>query len=385
MRPSWLDETYRRFTSHAASQEELERAQERAVRGVILKQEAFGLPVVTDGELRRLGNFQDSFANAVSGFDGVAVDSDEYLEAVAAERQELVELYAARTGQRRESGVAKARGHGRAITNRLPAKERLKLEHNVILDEYRLAASIATAPVKVTLIGPDRISQRYAFEQSTDVYRDMDEFLADVVAIERDMIAQVVAAGCRYVQIDEPGFTAYVDGRSVAQMRERGEDPVRNLERSIEANNALIEGFPGVTFGVHICRGGGGGRGGPGAHREGTYEAIAERLFSELDYQRFLLEYDSEDVGSLESIRFLGGGKVAVLGLVSNNDPEVETIDYVRRRLDEASRHLPLEQLALCPRCGFKGVDEEVQWAKLQVLVDSARETWGTAESAAVL
>jgi 5-methyltetrahydropteroyltriglutamate--homocysteine methyltransferase len=376
MRPSWLDELYQDLTRGTVSDDELDVAQERAVREVIARQEAIGLPVVTDGELRRLGNFQDSFATAISGFDAVAVGSAEYLESVAAEQVEIARLYARKPGRRIESGIAKTRGRGRAVTNRLPVKERLKLERNVILDEYRLASSIATVPVKVTLIGPDRISQRYAYEDSRDVYADMDEFISDVVAIERRMIAEVVDAGCRYVQIDEPGFTAYVDPPLLAQMRARGEDPMANLERSIRANNALIEGFPGVTFAVHVCRGGTGGRGGPGAHREGSYEAIAERLFSGLEYRRFLLEYDSDEAGSLDAIRFLNDGKIAVLGVVSNNDPEVETAEYVKRRLEDASRVLPFEQLALCPRCGFNGVAEQVQWAKLKVLADVALELW---------
>src|SRR5262249_11926722 len=148
-----------------------------------------------------------------------------------------------------------------------------------------------------TLIGPDRISQRFEYETSHDVYADMDEFLADVVAIERQMISEVIDAGCRYIQIDEPGYTAYVDPPLLERMQARGEDPSQNMLRSIAAENALIAGFPGVTFAVHICRGNGGGRGGPGWHREGAYEAIAEELFTQLNFDRFLLEYDSDAAG----------------------------------------------------------------------------------------
>src|SRR5947207_4731193 len=148
------------------------------------------------------------------------------------------------------------------------------------------------------------------------------------------MSAGVVAAGCRYVQLDEPGYTAYVDPPILAQMRARGEDPMANMERSIRAENAIMAGFPGVTFGIHICRGGSGGRGGAGAHREGSYDAIAERLFGQLSFDRFLLEYDSEAAGSFDAIRFIPAGKTAVLGLVSNNGDAVETADYLRERLD---------------------------------------------------
>jgi 5-methyltetrahydropteroyltriglutamate--homocysteine methyltransferase len=191
------------------------------------------------------------------------------------------------------------------------------------------------------------------------------------------MIAEVVTAGCRYVQIDEPGFTAYVDPPLLAQMRARGENPIENLERSIRADNSIMAGFPGVTFGVHICRGGSGGRGGAGAHREGSYDAIAERLFTQLACDRLLLEYDSEAAGSFDAIRFVPQEKTAVLGLVSNNGQAVESADYLMRRVEEASQFLPIEQLALCPRCGLRSLDEDVQWAKLEVIQQVAGQVWG--------
>ena len=131
-----------------------------------------------------------------------------------------------------------------------------------------------------------------------------------------------------------------------------------------------------VTFAVHICRGGGGGRGGPGFHREGPYDAIAEQLYNELDFDRFLLEYDSDAAGTFESLRYMPSAKIAVLGLVSNHG-EVETKDYLLRRLDEATRYLPVSQAALCPRCGFHAEhNEEAVWAKLALLCEVASEVW---------
>jgi 5-methyltetrahydropteroyltriglutamate--homocysteine methyltransferase len=277
------------------------------------------------------------------------------------------------TPHRVESGVS---GPGTAIYNRLPVKHRLKLVRNLLAEEYALSSSLATRPVKLTLIGPDRISQRFEYETSRDVYPDMDAFLADVIDIERTMIAEVVAAGCRYIQIDEPGYTAYVDPPLVERMQARGEDPRANLRRSIRADNALIADFPDVTFAVHICRGNGGGRGGPGWHREGTYDAIAEELFTELNFDRFLLEYDSDAAGSLEPLRFMPREKLAVLGLVSNHG-DVESAGYLQQRLDEATRYLPLEQLALCPRCGFgSALTEDQQWGKLEVIQRVADRVW---------
>ncbi len=374
--PDWLRELELRFGEGSASAAELAAGQDEAIRQVIARQEQVGLPVVNDGEFRRIGGFQDSFAGAVTGFDDIP-----YGAAWAIRSEQDRQRFAAVPGaapRRIDTGLSAARGQGRAIYNRLPVKERLTLVRNLILAEYRFASAVATKPVKVTLIGPDRIAQRFAYEDSRDIYADMEAFLADVVAIERQLIAEVVAAGCRYVQIDEPGYTAYVDPPLLAQMRARGEDPLANLERSIRADNAIIADFPGVTFGVHICRGGSGGREGAGAHREGSYDAIAERLFGQLDFDRFLLEYDSEAVGSFDAIRFIPKGKTAVLGLLSNNGHTVESIDYLKARIEEAAQFLPVDQLALCPRCGMRGLDEEVQWAKLEVMQEVAQQVWAT-------
>jgi 5-methyltetrahydropteroyltriglutamate--homocysteine methyltransferase len=373
--PEWLHELYLRFGEGAASAEELREGQDRAIRDVIARQEELGFPVVNDGEFRRIGGFQDSFGGAVSGFDDIPYGADWAVRSEL-DRQRFTALPGA-TPRRIDTGLSASRGQGRAIYNRLPVKERLALVRNLILDEYRFASAVATRPVKVTLIGPDRISQRFAYEDSRDVYPDMDAFLADVIAIERQMIAEVVAAGCRYVQIDEPGYTAYVDPPLLAQMRARGEDPISNLERSIRADNAIIADFPGVTFGVHICRGGSGGREGAGAHREGSYDAVAERLFGQLNFDRLLLEYDSDAAGSFDAIRFIPRGKTAVLGLVSNNGETVESADYLKQRIEEATHFLPVDQLAICPRCGMRSLAENVQWAKLEVIRKVAMDVWG--------
>jgi 5-methyltetrahydropteroyltriglutamate--homocysteine methyltransferase len=328
------------------------------------------MQVATDGEYCRIGGFQESFGGAVTGFD-----AQPYVY-----RRRSGQPAAASSGpqagipnQRIETGLS---GPGTAIYNRLPTKERLKLVRNLIGEEYKRGSQFATVPVKVTLIGPDRISQRFEYENSRDVYPDMDAFLEDVIAIEREMIAEAVGAGCRYIQIDEPGYTAYVDPPLIEAMKARGEDPMANLQRSIRADNAVIAGFPGVTFGVHVCRGNSGGRGGAGWHREGSYDDIAEQLFGGLNFDRFLLEYDSELSGSFDALRFLTPGKIGVLGLVSNHG-EAETEDYLKRRIEEASQFLPVEQMAICPRCGFGSAQEERMWQKFEVMNKVAEDVWG--------
>jgi 5-methyltetrahydropteroyltriglutamate--homocysteine methyltransferase len=211
------------------------------------------------------------------------------------------------------------------------------------------------------------------------VYKDIDAFMADVVAIEREIIASVIEAGCRYVHIDAPGYTAYVDEPSLKQMRDRGEDPAENFSRSLKADAAVIAGFPGVTFGIHLCRGNQRSM----WHREGSYDAIAERLFSELPHQRFLLEYDSPRAGSFAPLRVLPKGKVAVLGLVSTKVSEPENVEELKRRIDEAAKLVPLEQLALSPQCGFASdvvgnlISVDDQKRKLEIVVETARQVWG--------
>jgi 5-methyltetrahydropteroyltriglutamate--homocysteine methyltransferase len=365
LRPAAVIEARRNFDEGKVGAEALRAVEDEAVREAVRLQEAIGLDVISDGEMRRL-NFQDSFGAAVEGYDASA---------------STLQTYARRV----EGGSALRRWevplqeHGTPISHRRPVKSRLRLARNVPLEEYRFVAGVAKAPAKVSLIGPDRIGQRFDHANSKAVYPDMDAFMADVVAIEREMVASVVDAGCRYVHIDAPGYTAYVDGPSMQQMRERGEDPMENFSRSLKADAAVIANFPGVTFGIHLCRGNQRSM----WHREGSYDAIAERLFTELPHDRFLLEYDSPRAGSFAPLRFLPKGKIAVLGLVSTKVPELETVDALRRRIDEAAKVLPLQQLAISPQCGFASdvvgnlITPDDQKRKLERVVETARQVWG--------
>ena len=373
VRPAKLKEAFARHDRKQASFEELRQAQDDAIRGVIHKQEEHGLPVVTDGEFRR-HNFQESFSECVTGFD-VPQDVSSYYEKRNVNENPL---------ERAEQNFDEA---GPAIVTRRAAVERLKLIRNLPLEEFRFAQSVAAAPVKVTVLGPDRITQRFKWETSLSVYKGLDEFVEDVVQIERQIIAELVNAGCKYIQIDAPGYTAYVDKISLERMRRRGEDPERNFQRSIEADNALIEGFSGVTFGIHICRGNARtidpatGKLVPQWHREGAYDAIAEKLFNTLKHQRILLEYDSERAGGFEPLRLVPKDKFIVLGLVSTKSSDMESIDELKQRIDQASEFLPLEQLALSPQCGFGGIDSKVlsedeMWKKLATIVETAEQIW---------
>src|SRR5262245_33887334 len=364
LRPTAVIEARKRFDEGQLGAAELRAIEDDAVRGAVRLQESIGLDVVSDGELRRL-NFQDSFGAAVEGYDASVSTLQAYTRRV-------------------EGGTALRRWEvplhekGTAISHRRPVKSRLKLAKNVPLEEYRFVAGVAKTPAKVSLIGPDRIGQRFDHENSKAIYPDMNAFMADVVAIEREMIGSLVNAGCRYVHIDAPGYTAYVDGPSMDQMRARGEDPTENFARSLKADAAVIANFPGVTFGIHLCRGNQRSM----WHREGSYDAIAERLFTQLPHDRFLLEYDSPRAGSFTPLRFMPKGKVAVLGLVSTKVPELETVDALKRRVDEAAKVIPLDQLAISPQCGFASdvvgnlITPDDQKRKLEIVVETARQVW---------
>ena len=169
-----------------------------------------------------------------------------------------------------------------------------------------------------------------------------------------------------------------LDEPSMKQMRDRGEDPMANFARSLKAEADVIKGFPGVTFGIHLCRGNQRSM----WHREGTYDAIAERLFNELPHDRFLLEYDTPRAGSFAPLRFVPKGKTIVLGLITTKSPELEKVDDLRKRIDEAAKYIPLDQLALSPQCGFASdvignlVTADDQKRKLEVMVETARKVW---------
>lgn len=367
LRPAELKQARQRYDDGKLSLEELRRVEDQKIRSAIHLQEALGLAVVTDGEYRRL-NFQDSFGESVSGYDAGRASLRFYEQRVEGS-----------SPLQRWEIPARGEEKGTAVSQRRPVVERLRLIRNTPLEEYLFVSRVTEKPAKVTLIGPDRIFQRFDWQNSTAVYPNVDDFMADVVKIQREIIRGLAEAGCRYVQIDAPGYTAYVDPPSLQSMRERGEDPQENFSRSLKADNQILAGFDNVTFGIHLCRGNQRSM----WHREGGYDGIAERLLNELKHERFLFEYDTPRAGGFEPLRFLPKGKVVVLGLVSTKVPQLEKIDDLKRRIDAASKYVPLDQLAISPQCGFSSdvvgnlISEDDQKRKLEIVVETARQVWG--------
>ena len=367
LRPAELKAARVSYDEGRLSLEELRQVEDRHIRDAVKLQEEIGLSVVTDGEYRRL-NFQDSFGESVSGYDAGKPSLHFYEKRVDGGSP-------LRRWEIPDGGEQK----GTAVAQRRPVLEKIGLSRNVPAQEFGFLRAAASRPGKVALIGPDRISQRFDWQNSLSVYSGLDEFIADVVKVERKIIGGLVEAGCRYVQIDAPGYTAYVDAPSLAAMRGRGEDPQENFSRSLKADNAMLAGFDDVTFGIHLCRGNQRSM----WHREGTYDEIAERLLNELNYDRFLFEYDSPRAGGFEPLRFLPKGKVIVLGLVSTKVAQMESVDELKRRIDLAAKHVPLDQIAISPQCGFSSdvvgnlISADEQKRKLELVVETARQVWG--------
>jgi 5-methyltetrahydropteroyltriglutamate--homocysteine methyltransferase len=339
--------------------------QDRAIAEVVARQRALGQPFVTDGEYRRL-NWQVSFS-AVEGWDLWPGTWEAFLKAPS---------------NMAEGERPNARGLDTVVSARAPATGRLRLAESFPLQELHFLRDIAPdVPAKVTLMGPDRVCQMCDVAGSAPHYADADAFLADVVAIQRRMAEELVAAGCAYLQLDEPSYTGYVDPATLARMTERGEDPLRNLRRAVEADNAVIAGLAGrAVTGLHICRGNRASM----WHREGSYDAIAEAVLGGLRFDRLLLEYDSDRAGGFEPLRFLPtDGPMVVLGLVTTKSGAVETVESLLCRLEEAGRFVDLDRVALSPQCGFASgiggnlLPESAQWRKIEVIHEAARRMWG--------
>jgi 5-methyltetrahydropteroyltriglutamate--homocysteine methyltransferase len=319
-----------------------------AVEHVVRRQIDIGLDLVSDGEFRRW-MFLNSFYDAV---DGVATD---------------------------RSAVEFRNEQGEKVVLTVPCVEaRLRKVDSPAAREASFLAGLTDRPFKVTF--PAASLFVHPFGVSTEAYATHDEFVQHAIRIERELIADTVAAGCRYVQLDFPLYPYLVDPGWCARFEAAGHDVAELVENAIAADRSILEGIPaGVTKALHVCR---------GNYRsrwlcEGSLDPVAERLFGELPYDVFLVEWD--DVardGGYEPIRFAPPGRIVVMGLVSSKRWELESEDALLRQLDEASGYLPLEQLALSTQCGFASViegneiDEETQWRKLELVARVADRVW---------
>jgi methionine synthase II (cobalamin-independent) len=339
-----------------ASPERLREIEDRHVRRVLARQKEIGFEVFTDGELRRR-NFMSDFTDAVEGFD--------MGDAVARSWQ---------AGAASKGGVSSVAG---VVTGRLRRVRRLTGH------ELPFLRAESPGAIKMTLPSATQFPA-IAFKRGTTdaVYPDHSALLWDIVAILQEELAAVASEGAAYVQIDAPRYSYFVDAKWRDWIRaEMKMEPDALLEESIRADNACLDAArrPGVVLAMHLCRGNNRSH----WYAEGGYEAVAEQLFGTMGVDRFLLEYDDARSGTFEPLRFVPRGREVVLGLVSSKRPELESADELARRIAEAARYVPLDDLALSPQCGFAStmegnlLTEDEQWAKLQLVVETARRVWG--------
>lgn len=342
------------------SAEELKAIEDRHILRILQRQKDIGLDVFTDGEFRR-SNFMSDFTDAVEGFDfGDAVSrkwSDD--DQKSAQPQPAVSSI---------NGIVTA-----------PLRQRRPLTGH----EVEFMCRHSPGPIKITLPSATQfpaISFKYGI--TDPIYKDPFALLTAVTDIMVADIRTLAASGIAYFQIDAPRYSYYLDPKWTNWIKqELRVDPEEMLTASIHADNACFAAarHAGVTIAMHLCRGNNRSH----WYAQGGYDAIAERLFHELAVDRFLLEYDDERSGTFEPLRFVPDTKAVVLGLVSSKRPALEHKEDLLRRIGEAARFLPLDRLALSPQCGFAStmegnlLTEEQQFAKLQLVVDTAREVWG--------
>ena len=349
LRPPALLALRQRVSRGEVSADELAAAEERAIAEAVALQERIGLRLATDGEFRRR-SYHSYFYAQLGDVAPDAVTS--------------------------EIGDAS----GRAAQPVAVIKTKLRWTHPIHVDDFKRLKALTTALPKITIPGPCALHFRGGNKAVTaHAYRDLDEFWNDTVAAYHHELAALAAAGCRYVQIDETAFAKFSDPAVQAMLAARGEDWRKLIDTYIAVTNRVLRGADGIGVGMHLCRGNRGGH----WHAEGSYEEVADKLFNALDIQFFFLEYDTPRAGDFSPLRFVPKGKSVVLGLVSTKTPVLEDKAALARRIEEASRYVALDRLALSPQCGFASSEEgnpiplEAQEAKLRRVVEVARAVWG--------
>ncbi len=340
----------------SASPEQLRELEDRHILRVLAKQKELGFETVTDGEFRRR-NFMSDFTDAVEGFD-----------------------MSAGLGRTWNAGEAAAAAVSR-VTGIVTSK--LRQVRPLTGHELPFLKSHSPLPIKMTLPSATQFPAISFQRGVTDkVYKDHSALLWDIVEIMKSDLRKLSSDGVKYIQIDAPRYSYYMDPKWREWIKtELKVDPEAALDEAVRADNAcfLAARKDGVTLGIHLCRGNNRSH----WYAEGGYDAIAEKLFGTLAADRFLLEYDDERSGTFEPLRFVPKGKTVVLGLISSKLPRMEDAGVLAKRIEEASKYVPMENLALSPQCGFAStaegnlLTEDQQWSKLKLVVDTVQRVWG--------
>ncbi|HJO71607.1 MAG: 5-methyltetrahydropteroyltriglutamate--homocysteine S-methyltransferase [Alphaproteobacteria bacterium] len=350
LRPKKLTQAFRAHGEGRLNDAEFAAIQDQCIRDVVKLQENVGLKSITDGEFRR-ASYWSHFVETVEGF-GVRPARFKFRDAEGVEQDFLAPI-----------------AEGRVARNR-----------SISGGEYEFLAAATRETPKVTIPSPPTMHFWGGAGETDSVYPDVETFFADLALVYRAEIGALAEAGARYVQVDEVPLAMLCDQNVRDRLAEGGEDAERLIERYIELINACVgDRPPGLTIGLHLCRGNFKGR----WLTQGGYDAVAEKMFTGIDVDAFFLEYDTPRAGDFAPLRFVPEEKSVVLGLVTTKSPELENPDDIKRRIDEAAKVVPLDRLAFSPQCGFAStvagnpVTEKDEIKKLSLIVEVAREVWG--------
>ena len=350
LRPKKLREAFRAHSEKKIGDAEFRAAQDEAIQDAIRLQEDCGLQVVTDGEFRRI-SYWEKFVRLTAGLEV---------------RNAVFKFH---DQQGHESDFTAPYAHAK-VSRRAP----------ITLDEFRFVKQHSGRMAKITMPAPSTMHfYRFADWGDRAVYRDAAAFFADLGKVYQAELAELGAAGCRYVQLDEVAVAILCDPAARDKVKAAGQDPAQLVNLYIDAINAAVANRPaGMAIGVHVCRGNYKGM----YLSEGGYDSVAEKFFSRTNVDHFLLEFDTPRAGSFAPLRFVPGDKGVVLGLVSSKTPQLEKLDDLRRRADEATKCIDARRLAISPQCGFAStmggnpVTEADERAKLKLCVDAAHAIW---------
>ena len=351
LRTRSLKEARARREKGEVSAIELKAIEDREIAAAIKKQEEIGLRAVTDGEFRR-AFWNYDFLGALPGVEAYLGERKIKFQGVNPKPMML------------------------RVTGKLGT-----LTAHPMLDHFKFVREHAKATPKMTIPSPSSLHFRYGRDAVPEsIYPDMADFYRDLGQTYRLAVRAFANAGCRYLQLDEVNFAYLCDPKLRAQVAGRGEDPDKLPSVYAGMINAAMSDIPSdMTIAMHLCR----GNFQSTFVASGGYEPVAETLFNTINVHGYFLEYDSDRAGGFEPLRFLPKCKTVVLGLVTSKSGRLESRDELKRRVDEAAKYVPLEQLCLSPQCGFASTEEgnilseDEQWAKLAMIVELAEEIWG--------
>ncbi len=354
LRPQSLIDARDKCQKGEIDAQELWEIESEAVLGAIALQEEAGLKSITDGDFRR-GHWWNDFVLAIDGIEiqgGMAVHF------------------------RQKPGEEIAHAPHRAVVTK-----RLNRPRGICTDAFRFLKEHTNETAKLCIPSPSIVHFRSGRDGiDRDAYPDMAEFFSDLARVWREEIADIGALGGRYIQLDEVNLAFLCDPKLRDAVRQLGEDPDTLPQTYAALINDTLSGRPDdMVACLHLCR---------GNHRsnwvaEGGFEPVAEVLFNEINVDAYFLEFDSARAGNFEPLRFVPKGKTIVLGIVTSKFPDLESKDELKRRIEEASKYVPLDQLALSPQCGFAStllgnkLSIEDEKAKLRLVVETAQEIWG--------